>query len=154
MSENVSFYCRLALEIVLKRELIANTLCRPLNFTYNPHLQSIRSGILTENMNQIDAEMFSMIPSNNITTVEIDTRWLLLHNFGVHHLRHLDAILASGNFSRLSTILIRVEYELRYMITESINLSANILHDAFPLARSRGILQIRHKCPNGIWKCW
>jgi hypothetical protein len=74
----------------------------------------------------------------------------------VDQLRRLGMILASQNFSKLSRILVRLDFDQHYAhgphsrpeddqrFERNTNHSLNVIYDAFPVARARGILGVEN----------
>jgi hypothetical protein len=125
----------------------------PLNLIHNTQLESIHYALGTTGSSQLAADMFSSISPNRITTVGFDiTHAVLRYVAEQQQLKRLGMILSSQNFSGLSRILVRLEYDWDYsrrrlsdMAFEStMDYSLSVIYDAFQSARARGILEVEH----------
>jgi hypothetical protein len=129
-------------------------LCPLLNFSHNPQLESVHYDIGRSGSTQDAADMLSAISSNKIKTVGFDINHGLLRNAEEEwQLKRLGTIMASNNFSGVSRILIRLEYDWSYtrsgqpsdtlfeLIMQS---SLDVIYGAFQFARARGILEVEH----------
>jgi hypothetical protein len=98
--------------------------------------------------------MLSVISPNRITTVGFDTSHRLLRSAEEEsQLKRLGTIIASRNFSGVSRILIRVEYDRDYTrsgqpseatFEYAMQYSLDIIYGAFQFARARGMLEVEH----------
>lgn len=125
----------------------------PLDVFHNTDLDSVHYELGTKFSSQVAVDMFAAISSNKITTVGFDVRHGLLRDVEeACQLKRLGAILASDNFSGLSRILVRLEYDWRYIrrpqfehnpeFKSAVDYSLNVIYGAFSFAKERGILEV------------
>jgi len=94
-------------------------------------------------------DMLSAVSSNSITTVGFDINHELLR--GVEErlqLKRLGKIMASHNFSGVSRILIRLEYDWDYtresFFEPDMQYALDVIYDAFQFSEAHGILEVEH----------
>jgi hypothetical protein len=114
---------------------------RPINLSHNHHLVSIHYKMARKGLGGAAVDMLSSLPYNSITTVGIDTREGLLHDrVEIQQMQSLDTILASPAFSKLTKIVIRLEYE--HTMKHPFGDSCTIIYHAFQSVHRRGIVAV------------